>query len=106
MDLRQSHCFRDRTMTQKFRVPGPLGIPPNGGGGTMQSPLRINAGDVIDVLRWTNPITFSGKLWQSVIGVEANPWFLAEQAVRVSSTKIAIPPGHVTDLKRYANANP
>jgi len=38
---------------------------------------RISLGDIIDALRWTNPVTFSGKLLQTTIGVEPNLFFKA-----------------------------
>ncbi len=93
-------------MTQGFRVPGPLGTSLYNIGNRMPGPLGISAEDVISVLRWTNPLTFSGKLWQSVTGVEVNLWSAAEQTARISADKIAIPPGHVQKLTRYADAIP
>src|SRR4051794_25962525 len=61
--------------------------------------------DVVDVVEWTNPITFGGKLVHKVTGVEPNLWSVAEQAVRASATKIVMPQGHIDALKRYARAN-
>jgi hypothetical protein len=61
--------------------------------------------DVVDVVEWTNPLTFSGKLLHKVTGVEPNLWMLAEQAVRASATRISIPQGHIDALRHYAQAN-
>jgi hypothetical protein len=77
------------------------------------SPLRRPQGlqrwsweDTISLLEWTNPLTFSSKALRTLTGVELNLWPAAEQAVRASATEITIPPRHVRDLKRYANAVP
>src|SRR5262245_60559446 len=94
-------------MAQSFRVPGPLGTSPNDSRHQIPDPLKISAGDVFwGAIRWTNPMTFTSKLIQTVTGFEPDKWSVAEGVVRLSADKIAIPPGHVTALKRYANANP
>jgi hypothetical protein len=67
---------------------------------------RLGWEDVVSFYEWTNPLTFSSKLLQTATGVEPNLWFAAEQAVRASATKITVPPEHVANLKRYANAVP
>lgn len=61
--------------------------------------------DVVDAIEWTNPLTFSGKVLKKTTGVEPNLFFLAEQAVRASATKITIPQGHIDALKKYARSN-
>jgi hypothetical protein len=61
--------------------------------------------DVVDAVEWTNPVTFSGKVLKKVTGVEPNLFFLAEQAVRASATKITMPQGHIDALKKYARSN-
>jgi len=94
-------------MVQTIRSPKTLGTLPNNSQGQIPGSLRfdISLGDVIDGLRWTNPITFSGKLLQTTIGVEPNLFFVAEQIIRASATSITIPTGHIREMKRYANAN-
>jgi hypothetical protein len=61
--------------------------------------------DVVDAVEWTNPLTFSGKVLKKVTGVEPNLFFLAEQAVRASATRITMPQGHIDALKKYARSN-
>jgi hypothetical protein len=60
---------------------------------------------VVNVYEWTNPLTVGGKLLHKATGIEPNLWFLAEQAVRASATRITLPQGHIDALKRYAQAN-
>jgi hypothetical protein len=93
-------------MAQIPRDLGPLGTLPNNNRGQIPGPLKISIGEVIDALRWTNPITFPDKLWQTITGVEPDLLFAAEQIIRASATKIVIPAGHIQALKRFANANP
>lgn len=93
-------------MAQIPRGLGALGTLPNNNQGQIPGLLKISIGDVIDALRWTNPVTFSGKLLQTATGVEPNLFFVAEQIIRALATKIVIPTGHVQALKRFANANP
>ncbi|HRW66698.1 MAG TPA: hypothetical protein P5032_13335 [Candidatus Competibacter sp.] len=95
-------------MAQTIRSQRMLGTLPNNNQGQIPGQLRfdISLGDVIDALRWTNPVTFSGKLLQTTVGVEPNLFFVAEQIIRASATRITIPIGHILTLKRYANANP
>lgn len=93
-------------MIQTIRDPRTLGALPNNSRGQTPNLSRISLGDVIDALRWTNPVTFSGKLLQTTIGVEPNLFFVAEQIIRASATSIRIPSGHVRALTRFANANP
>ncbi len=66
---------------------------------------RISWDDVIDAVQWTNPITFSQKAIRHFTGVEANPFFAAEQAVKLSASRIAIPWSHYATAGKYAAAN-
>jgi hypothetical protein len=67
---------------------------------------RISWDDVIDVAQWTNPLTIGQKALRTVTGVELNAWAAAEQAVRASASRIAIPATYYVTAGRYAAANP
>ena len=92
-------------MAQINRRTGIPGIMPNNNHGQIPVPLNISFGEVIDALRWTNPVTFSGKLLQTTLGVEPNLFFVAEQVIRASATRIIIPFRHTDALRRFADAN-
>jgi hypothetical protein len=66
---------------------------------------RISWDDVIDVAQWTNPFTLGQKALRSVTGVELNAFALAEQAVRASATRIAIPMSYFMTAGRFIAAN-
>lgn len=67
---------------------------------------RFGWKDVVNIYEWTNPLTFSSKLLQHFTGAELNTWFLLEQSVRASATRISLPAGHIAALRRYAAAVP
>lgn len=68
--------------------------------------MAISLSDFIGVWRWTNPITFQGKLLQTAFGIEPDLLFVAEQIIRRTATRIVIPLGHTIARSRYAQANP
>ena len=64
-------------MIQTIHGPRTPGALPNNDRSQIPDLSRISLGDIIDALRWTNPVTFSGKLLQTTIGVEPNLFFKA-----------------------------
>jgi hypothetical protein len=93
-------------MLQHRRSSGSLGSSPPSAPGQKPVTLGITLGDVMGALRWTNPVTFSGKLLQTVTGVEPDSFFLAEQIIQESATEIDLTYGHYNALNRYSQANP
>lgn len=66
---------------------------------------RIGWDDVWDVAQWMNPATVGQKAIRSITGLEANPWTMAEQAVRVSASQISIPATYYLTAGKFAGAN-
>ena len=62
---------------------------------------RIDFDDVIGAAQWLNPVTFSQKALRTLTGFEANPFILAEQAVRASAHAIAIPATYFLTAGRF-----
>jgi len=63
---------------------------------------RLDIWDVVDVLQWTNPLTFSQKLLRRTTGLEVNLPILVEQTVKLSASRISVPLTYFGKIGEYA----